>query len=174
MSASRPPRALDRAFETPAAKRQYVQRLFGVIADRYDLITRLLSFGLDQRWKRRLMALAGIQPGMRVLDLACGTGDLSALAAARGARVTGLDFARRMIELARLRSTDTPVQWMVADMGALPLRPHVFACVTTGYGLRNVPDIGASMREIHRVLSEHGVFCSLDFNRPGNAIVRGI
>jgi demethylmenaquinone methyltransferase/2-methoxy-6-polyprenyl-1,4-benzoquinol methylase len=89
------------AFTAPDAKRRYVRRLFATIADRYDLITVLLSFGRDRHWKRRLVALARVGPTSRVLDLACGTGDIALEAASRGAAVTGLDVTPRMIELAR-------------------------------------------------------------------------
>ena len=76
---------LRQAFETPVAKERYVRRLFATIADRYDLITRLLSFGRDQRWKARLIDVCRVERGWRVLDLASGTGDLAFEAARRGA-----------------------------------------------------------------------------------------
>ena len=93
------------ALSTPDRKARYVARLFATIADRYDLITRLLSYGRDQQWKRRLIATAAIAPGERVLDLACGTGDLAFEAAARGARVIGLDLTPRMVHLAHATRT---------------------------------------------------------------------
>jgi len=134
---------LARAFDAPDVKRRYNRRMFGTIAPRYDLITRLLSFGGDQRWKTRTIEMAQIQPGQRVLDLACGTGDFAMLAAARGATVVGLDLTMPMIDLARKRtasgSTRTP-GWLVGDMHALPMPSGSFDVVTTGYGLRNVPD----------------------------------
>src|SRR6059058_4931074 len=86
---------------TPDGKRRYVRRLFATIADRYDLITVLLSYGQDRRWKRRLVALAGPASGRRALDLACGTGDITFLLADRGVLVVGLDLTARMIEIAR-------------------------------------------------------------------------
>lgn len=92
------------ALSAPERKRRYVARLFATIADRYDFITRLLSYGRDQRWKARLIATADLRPGERVLDLACGTGDLAFAAATRGARVTGLDLTPRMVQLAQARA----------------------------------------------------------------------
>ena len=166
--------ALRGAFETPAVKRRYVRRLFGTIADRYDLITRLLSFGLDQRWKRRVLALAGVGRGVRVLDLACGTGDLSIAAAQRGGVVTGLDITPRMIELAAARHGGGAVTWVIGDMTALPFAPASADVVVTGYGLRNVPDLTAALTEIARVLKPGGVLLSLDFNRPDSAAVRAV
>ncbi|MEZ5316300.1 MAG: ubiquinone/menaquinone biosynthesis methyltransferase [Vicinamibacterales bacterium] len=163
------------AFDDPDVKRRYVGRLFTTIAGRYDLITRLLSFGLDRRWKRRLMALAAPRPDDRVLDLACGTGDLAALAAAAGARVVGLDLTERMIALARRRpDADPGTAWVVGDMTALPVSGEGFDLVTTGYGLRNVPDLPRALAEIHRVLRPGGRLLSLDFNRPESAVVRAV
>ena len=172
---SRP--SLDVALAAPETKGRYVRRLFATIADRYDLITRLLSFGLDQRWKRRLLELADPQPSHHVLDLACGTGDLTIGAAARGADVLGLDITPRMIELARMAgaSAVTPgrLSWIVGDMAALPVAAATYDCITTGYGLRNVPDLTGAIAEIHRVLKPGGRLCSLDFDRPESRLVRG-
>ena len=170
--------SLGHAFDSPDAKRQYNQSLFTTIAGRYDLITRLLSFGRDQRWKSALIALAGIAPGERVLDLACGTGDLAFAAARRGAHVTGLDLTPTMIANARVRAKREAaaerVQWSVGDMTSLPVADASFDVVTTGYGLRNVPDLPAALAEIHRVLRPGGRLYSLDFDRPEAAWLRRI
>lgn len=163
---------LARAFDTPESKRRYARRLFGTIADRYDLITRLLSFGQDQAWKRHLIQRAGIAPGDRVLDLACGTGDLALLAIAAGAVATGLDFTPHMIELARRKPVGDRVKWIVGDMGQLPIADGTMTVVTTGYGLRNVPDLGTALAEAHRVLAAGGTLASLDFDRPESAMLR--
>ena len=171
---------LDRALDRPDDKRRYVRRLFDTIADRYDLITVLLSFGCDQRWKARAIEACGVRPGDRVIDLACGTGDLAYLAAGAGARVTGLDITGRMIALARRkagsrreRAISAP-NWIVGDMGALPVASGAFDAVTTGYGLRNVPDLPRAIAEIHRVLRPGGRFVSLDFDRPESRWLRGV
>ena len=157
----------------PDSKSRYVRRLFATIADRYDLITVLLSYGQDARWKRRLIARAGPLGSKRVLDLACGTGDLASLAAAGGALVTALDLTPRMIELARQKRVGlATVRFVVADMTAVPLADASVDVVTTGYGLRNVPDLERAISEIRRVLAPGGRFLSLDFNRPSSAVVR--
>ncbi len=181
--------------ESPVRKARYVRGLFAAIADRYDLITVVLSYGQDARWKRRLVARGQPLEGKRVLDLACGTGDIAFLAAAGGARVTGLDLTPRMIELARqkvmraeasaLRALDgtwgeasasrvnqKPVEFLVGDMTALPIADGSVDLVTTGYGLRNVPDLERAMAEIRRVLKPGGRLLSLDFNRPSSPLVR--
>jgi demethylmenaquinone methyltransferase/2-methoxy-6-polyprenyl-1,4-benzoquinol methylase len=164
--------SLRSTISTPQGKQRYVRRLFATIADRYDLITRLLSYGQDQRWKRRLVSLAQVRDGDRVLDLASGTGDIAFAARARTGRVVGLDVTHRMMQLASGR--DARVPFVTADMLALPFGAARFDVVTTGYGLRNVPDLEQAIREIHRVLAPGGRLLSLDFNRPGNPIVRGV
>jgi demethylmenaquinone methyltransferase/2-methoxy-6-polyprenyl-1,4-benzoquinol methylase len=163
------------AFETPETKRRYVRGLFATIADRYDLITVLLSGGRDRHWKERLVRMAGVQPGTRALDLACGTGDIAFALAGRGAQVTGLDITYRMLQLAtQKRSAGSPVAFLAGDMTALPFAGGSFDVVTTGYGLRNVPRLDVALSEIHRVLRPGGLLLSLDFNRPEPAIVRAV
>jgi demethylmenaquinone methyltransferase/2-methoxy-6-polyprenyl-1,4-benzoquinol methylase len=161
---------------TPDGKRRYVRALFATIADRYDLITVALSYGQDRRWKRRLIAMAAPPPGARALDLATGTGDIAFGLAGRGARVVGLDITHRMIELARGKAGAQParVGFLVGDMLALPFPDDSFDIVTTGYGLRNVPNLALAIEEIGRVLAPGGQVVSLDFNRPANGLVRVI
>lgn len=175
--------SLGHSIATPEGKRRYVRALFATIADRYDFITVALSYGQDQRWKRRLIALAAPPPGARALDLATGTGDIAFALAAKGARVVGLDITLRMIELARHKQTDgargkTDVHerssFLVGDMLALPFPSGSFDIVTTGYGLRNVPNLSTAIDEIGRVLTPGGQVLSLDFNRPANRIVRSV
>ncbi len=155
---------------TPAGKRRYVRRLFATIADRYDFITRFLSYGQDARWKRRLVRLAAITAEDRVLDLACGTGDILFQAGVRARSAIGLDLTHRMLQLAKARRPESTV--VTGDMLALPFGPSRFSVITTGYGLRNVPDLQVAIAEIHRVLVPGGRLLSLDFNRPENAAVR--
>jgi demethylmenaquinone methyltransferase / 2-methoxy-6-polyprenyl-1,4-benzoquinol methylase len=160
------------ALDSPASKAPYVRRLFHTIADRYDFITVLLSFGLDAGWKRRLVDLAGPLQGARALDLACGTGDIAFQLARRGATVAGLDITHRMVEIAQSKVQDAPAAFVVGDMMALPFRSAAADAVTTGYGLRNVPGLDAAIVEIARVLKPGGRLLSLDFNRPGWAPIR--
>jgi demethylmenaquinone methyltransferase / 2-methoxy-6-polyprenyl-1,4-benzoquinol methylase len=159
---------------TPEGKRRLVRAIFATIADRYDFITVVLSYGQDRRWKRRLIDLAAPRPSARALDLATGTGDIAFALAARGARVVGLDITIRMIELAREKIDGARPQFLVGDMLALPFPSGSFDIVTTGYGLRNVPNLTAAIEEIGRVLSPGGQLLSLDFNRPSNGIVRSV
>jgi demethylmenaquinone methyltransferase/2-methoxy-6-polyprenyl-1,4-benzoquinol methylase len=180
--------SLRRSISTPEGKRRHVRRLFATIADRYDFITRFLSCGQDRRWKRRLIQLAGLKPSDRLLDLACGTGDILFLTVPHVRSAVGLDVTFRMVQLARQRAvmTDraastahtgplhTNTLVLTGDMLALPFGAEAFDVVTTGYGLRNVPDLDQALREIDRVLAPGGRLLSLDFNRPANAVVRTV
>lgn len=169
---------LERAFDSPDAKLAYNKRLFATIAPRYDLITRLLSYGQDARWKRRLARIVRDEAAgrrLRVLDLACGTGDVAlSLAGAHG--VTGLDLTTAMLRIARQRARDSGARamWLAGDMTRLPFAPGSFDVVTTSYGLRNVPRLDAALDEIARVLTPGGLLVSLDFNKPESPVVRGL
>jgi demethylmenaquinone methyltransferase/2-methoxy-6-polyprenyl-1,4-benzoquinol methylase len=162
---------------TPEGKGRYVRQLFATIADRYDLITIVLSYGRDRGWKRRLTDLASPRSDSRVLDLATGTGDIAFQVQRRAGTVVGLDITTRMIELAKGKAEHQnrgklPL-FLVADMLALPFRSESFDLVTTGYGLRNVPDLTRAVDEIFRVLKPGGQALSLDFDRPSNRLLRG-
>ena len=162
--------SLRTAFDSPERKRAHNRALFTTIADRYDLITAVLSYGQDARWKRTLIEMAQVRPGERGLDLACGTGDLAFAAASRGARVVGLDLTHRMVQLAAQKSR--AAEFVTGDMTSLPFASQTFDLVTTGYGLRNVPDLNLAIDEIARVLRPGGRLLSLDFNRPQPALIR--
>jgi ubiquinone/menaquinone biosynthesis methyltransferase len=170
---------LQTAFTSPDHKRRYVRSLFATIADRYDFITVVLSFGRDRAWKRRLAHEARVRRGARAIDLACGTGDIAFQLARRGAAVTGLDVTQRMIELAQVKATHAKAsgEWpipsfLVGDMTSLPMASASADIVTVGYGLRNVPDVVHAIDEIARVLKPRGRLVSLDFNRPASPYVQ--
>jgi ubiquinone/menaquinone biosynthesis methyltransferase len=167
--------SLRESLATPEGKAPYVRRLFATIADQYDLITRVLSYGRDAAWKRRLVAMSGAGPSVRALDLACGTGDIAFGLAERGARVAGLDLTVRMLQLANAKMPERPpVAFLAGDMMTLPFADAQFDLVTAGYGLRNVPSLEPAIFEIRRVLRPGGLLLSLDFNRPSNPAKRAI
>ncbi len=176
--------SLRAAFDTPESKRRYVRRLFATIAHRYDLITRVLSFGRDRHWKAALADLAcqqrvgAVGTSIKALDLACGTGDIAFALASRGASVVGLDVVVQMIELASGRrlpvgSGPSPT-FVVGDMMRLPVPGATFDVVTTGYGLRNVPVLDVALEEAWRVLRPGGRLLALDFDRPANVVMRRV
>jgi demethylmenaquinone methyltransferase / 2-methoxy-6-polyprenyl-1,4-benzoquinol methylase len=141
-----------------------VRRLFDRIAPVYDAMNRVMTIGLDRRW-RRLAAEAAVRPGDRVLDACCGTGDLALadLAAGAGA-VVGLDFSERMLERARRKSD--AVEWLRGDVLALPFEDGSFDAATVGFGVRNVADLEAGLRELRRVLRPGGRLAVLEITRP--------
>jgi len=164
--------SLRSTISTPSGKQRYVRRTFATIADRYDLITVVLSYGLDRRWKDRLVQLAGIGRDDRVLDLACGTGDILFRAASQARVAVGLDVTFRMLQLAVAKADRPHASVVTGDMMALPFPSAGFTVVTTGYGLRNVPDIDQAIDEIARVLAPGGRLLSLDFDRPTRPLLR--
>ncbi len=145
--------------------------MFAGISARYDLLNHLLSGNTDKRW-RRLVAKQ-LRPvlvtGARALDVACGTGDLSlALNDAGTAHVTGLDFCRPMLELARHKSADAPraIPYVEGDALALPFAEGSFDVVTIAFGLRNLADWEAGLCELRRVLKPGGRIVVLEFSQP--------
>jgi demethylmenaquinone methyltransferase/2-methoxy-6-polyprenyl-1,4-benzoquinol methylase len=127
-------------------------------------MNRVMRVGLDQRW-RRLTAQAAVRPGDRVLDACCGTGDLALADLRAGAeRVVGLDFSDPMLERARRKSAD--VEWVAGDMMALPFGDAEFDAVTVGFGVRNVDDLAAGIRELRRVTRPGGRLGVLEITRP--------
>ena len=117
-----------------------VRSMFDRIAPRYDRMNRLLTAGLDQRWRRAALETIAVGPTDRVVDLACGTGDLAELARRRGAHVLGVDSAARMLQGARRRGIDAG--WVQADGAALPLPDGCASAVTCGFALRNFVSLG--------------------------------
>jgi len=157
----------------PAEKQnaQLMRRMFGVIAPRYDFVTRVLSYGMDPRWKRNAVRQAALCDDCAVLDLACGTGDFSALVQQKFPRATciGVDLTEPMLRLARDRGLANVA---CGDATRLPFRDGSFDCVFIGYGLRNFPDLHAAIREVARVTREGGEIVTLDFFLPRNPFFR--
>ncbi len=140
-----------------------VRTMFDRIAPVYDAMNRVTTMGLDGRW-RRLAAEAVVRPGDRVLDAACGTGDLAIAAARAGGRVTGLDFSGRMLERAQRKAPE--LEWVEGDVLALPFEDGSFDVVTIGFGIRNVSDLELGLRELTRVLRPGGRIAVLEITRP--------
>jgi demethylmenaquinone methyltransferase/2-methoxy-6-polyprenyl-1,4-benzoquinol methylase len=141
-----------------------VRRMFDRIAPVYDLMNRVMTVGLDGRW-RKLTAASAVRPGDRVLDGCCGTGDLAVADKAAGAgEVIGLDFSEEM--LVRARRKDAGVAWIRGDLLQLPFAPEEFDAATVGFGIRNVDDLDAGLRELRRVLKPGGRLAILEITKP--------
>jgi len=168
-----------------ADKARRVQRMFSAIADSYDLNNRLHSLWRDQAWRRKAVRLCAVQAGDVVLDVACGTGDLSlAFADAKPRRVIGLDFTHNMVRLAEQKRNGrlmrrggddrpTPVTFTDGDATRLPLPDASVDVVSIAFGIRNVAQPKAAVREFARVLRPGGRLCILEFSIPTNPLLRG-
>jgi demethylmenaquinone methyltransferase / 2-methoxy-6-polyprenyl-1,4-benzoquinol methylase len=144
-----------------------VRGMFDRIAPVYDVMNRVMTAGLDVRW-RRLTAEAVVRPGDRVLDGCCGTGDLAVACVRLGGKVTGLDFSPRMLERARRKSS--AVTWVEGDLLALAFEDGSFDAATVGFGVRNVADLERGLAELARVLVPGGRLGILEITTPSGLL----
>lgn len=159
-------------------KARRVRGVFDSVASRYDLMNDLMSLGIHRVWKRFTVEKAGLRPGMQVLDLAGGTGDLAALMAPRvapGGRVVLSDINEAMLKRGRERLLDRgiageAIEYCLADAEALPLEDASFDVVTIAFGLRNVTHKERALGEMFRVLRPGGQLLVLEFSRPASAL----
>jgi demethylmenaquinone methyltransferase / 2-methoxy-6-polyprenyl-1,4-benzoquinol methylase len=157
-------------------KGAFVREMFARIAPRYDLANRILTGGLDGRWRRRAIRLLAPPRGGRILDCCCGTGDLAfgLLHADSTLDVTGIDFCAPMLERAheRARRRKSAPHFLEGDVMAMPFAESEFDGATMGFSLRNVVDVDAALREILRVLRPGSRFVSLDVSKTSNRAFR--
>ena len=151
------------SYESGTLAPESVRGMFDRIAPVYDFMNRVMTVGLDRRW-RRLAVREVVWPGDRVLDACCGTGDLALEAERRGGRVVGLDFSEPMLERARRKSTT--VEWIQGDALALPFPDGTFDAATVGFGVRNLEDLEGGLRELERVLRAGGRLAVLEITQP--------
>lgn len=150
--------------------------MFERIAPRYDLMNRLLTGGMDRRWRSRALRALRLQQGERLLDLACGTGDLALQAARAGVCSFGVDFAAPMLHLAAARATAVQdaagaLHWVQGDAERLPLQDAAFDAVCCGFALRNFASLPAAISEMARVLRPGGRIALLDVDRPRSRVI---
>ena len=161
----------------PAEKPRLVRGVFDRVASRYDLMNDLMSGGVHRLWKDMTAARLNPQPGETIVDCAGGTGDIADRLAklARGAqarrggpdpRILVIDYNAEMIAAGRTRGLDPAIAWAVGDAQRLPLRDASADAYVIGFGIRNVTDISAALREARRVLKPGGRFLCLEFSRP--------
>jgi demethylmenaquinone methyltransferase/2-methoxy-6-polyprenyl-1,4-benzoquinol methylase len=148
-------------------KRRAVRSLFDSISGRYDVVNRVMTFGMDVGWRRRAVSELRLPGRSLVLDLACGTGDLCRELQHNGYRVIGFDFSHGMLTAA---TTSAPL--VEADVQRLPLRDGTADGVTCGFALRNVVDLGDFFGELARVVRTGGRIALLDASEPDNRVMR--
>ena len=160
----------------PATKRDFVRGMFSAIAPRYDLLNHLLSFNVDRLWRRRAIAALNWQvaPSATYVDLCAGTLDVAALLAQQpsfSGRVLGADFAEPMLRAGREKVSKS-VSPVVADALDLPLAANSAGGAIVAFGIRNVSDLDAALREVYRVLNRGARFVILEFTTPRNPVMR--
>ena len=160
----------------PRQKRELNEQLFGVVAPRYDVITRVLSFNRDRVWKERMVDALPPKTAPVCLDLACGTGDITFRLAAKypDGHIIGLDLTEPMLERARARCAASHIHFRRGDMGRTGLGSGSVDIVTGGYALRNAGDLREVLAEIYRVLKPGGIGCFLDFSKPHGRMLQKV
>jgi demethylmenaquinone methyltransferase/2-methoxy-6-polyprenyl-1,4-benzoquinol methylase len=160
-------------------KGEKIQQMFGAIAPRYDFLNRLLSFGIDRRWRTKAVRLLKYHEGSRILDVATGTGDV-ALEIARltpeSVRITGADFCKEMVDLGAVKVAASPyadrIDLRVAPCEDLPFANNTFDSITIAFGIRNVVDRKLGLAEMWRVLRPGGRMIILEFSTPRSMLFR--
>jgi demethylmenaquinone methyltransferase/2-methoxy-6-polyprenyl-1,4-benzoquinol methylase len=158
---------------TNSSKSASVNRLFGNIAGRYDLANHVLSLGIDRRWRKRAASLTVDRADCKVLDMCCGTGDF-AISFARGKtppkQITACDFSEEMVQGGRVKcqklELGTDIEFMVQDCTATDLNEGSFDVISCAFGVRNMDDLNKGLSEMHRLLTDGGKVCILEFSLP--------
>ncbi len=162
-------------------KGEQIRKMFGAIAPRYDFLNRLLSLGIDRRWRRIAVGLISCGAGGRVLDVATGTGDVALTIAAHtpaDVRITGIDFCAEMIDIGRTKVAASPhagrIELAVAPCEEIPFPDATFDAVTIAFGIRNVVDRPRGLAEMHRVLKSGGNAVILEFATPVSPLFKAL
>ena len=156
-------------------KAKRVEAMFTAIAGKYDLNNRLHSLWQDQRWRKRAVELSGVTENSSVIDVACGTGDLSIAFKLSGAgHVTGIDFTSAMLDLALTKSTiaGTEIVFQQGDAMDLKLEDESADVVSIAFGIRNVQEPERAIKEFYRILKPGGTLIILEFSTPPNSVIR--
>jgi demethylmenaquinone methyltransferase/2-methoxy-6-polyprenyl-1,4-benzoquinol methylase len=160
-------------------KGEKIQQMFGAIAPRYDFLNRLLSFGIDRRWRTKAVRLLKYRDGSRILDVATGTGDVAleiALRTPESVKITGADFCKEMVDLGAIKVATSPyadrIDLKVAPCEDLPFANNTFDSITIAFGIRNVVDRKLGLAEMWRVLRPGGRMIILEFSTPRSLLFR--
>jgi len=160
-------------------KGEKIQQMFGAIAPRYDFLNRLLSFGVDRRWRTKAVRLLKYREGSRILDVATGTGDVAleiALRTPASVKITGADFCKEMVDLGAVKVAASPyadrIDLKVAPCEDLPFANETFDSITIAFGIRNVVDRKLGLAEMWRVLRPGGRMVILEFSTPRSQLFR--
>lgn len=145
--------------------------MFDAISPKYDFLNHFLSFGIDRKWRRKLVGMLGERKPQAILDVATGTGDLAiAMASLRPKKITGIDISEKMLEIGRQKLIAKDLQHLVtlscSDSEKIPFSDNTFDAVTVAFGVRNYEDLEKGLTEMKRVLRPGGVMLILEFSHP--------
>ena len=157
--------------DNPEERKRFLRNLFDSIVPTYDLLNHVLSFGTDVMWRKDLIKRAGPPPNSLVIDLCCGTGDVSRVLSQCGAKTVSLDFSREMLQRG-IKKKALAGDAVMGDACALPFQNDVFDTATIAFGIRNIPDLDHFMQETFRILKPNGTLAILELTRPENRIIR--
>lgn len=165
--------------EGTSGAREGSGQMFDGIADRYDLLNRIISLGIDQRWRKKTVAALVLSEGDRVLDLATGTADLAIMVAEScpGVQIVGLDPSRKMLAVGRRKLDEkrlsTRITLQEGDAQELPFSDRSFSSICMAFGIRNVPDRSKALREMVRVTRKGGRIAILELAEPRHGLLGG-
>lgn len=159
--------------ESHLGKKEQVTQMFDNVSSNYDFLNRLLTFGIDVTWRKKVVKFVTDQKAKNILDIATGTGDLAILLAkANTDKVIGLDISEGMLEVGRKKvsqlNLDDKIEMILGDSEKLPFDDHTFDAITVGFGVRNFEDLDQGLNEIYRVLKPKGTFVVLETSQPAN------
>jgi len=156
-------------------KKEQVTKMFDEVSSNYDFLNRVLTFGLDIGWRKKVVRLvenhSANKKEIKFLDIATGTGDLAImLSKVKKAKITGLDISKGMLDVGikkvKAKNLDNRIDMVLGDSENLPFDDNTFDAITVGFGVRNFEDLDKGLQEIHRVLKEDGIFVVLETSQP--------
>ena len=154
-----------------SSRKQQVTEMFDNISENYDFMNRLMTFGIDVKWRKKVVKMVAETNPEHILDIATGTGDFAImLAGIKPKKITGLDISKGMLEIGKKKikekGLDNLIEMVLGDSENLPFEDNSFDAVTVGFGVRNFEDLDKGLKEIHRVLRPGGIFVVLETSQP--------
>lgn len=154
-----------------SGKKEQVTKMFDAVSSKYDFLNRILTFGLDISWRKKVVKIVANNKAIKILDIATGTGDLAImLATIKNSEIIGLDISKGMLDVAiqkvKKKQLNHKIELVLGDSEKLNFKDHSFDAITVGFGVRNFEDLDKGLQEIYRVLKPNGVFVVLETSQP--------
>ncbi|MFN9109365.1 MAG: ubiquinone/menaquinone biosynthesis methyltransferase, partial [Bacteroidota bacterium] len=156
---------------SPLSKKEQITKMFDAISGNYDGLNRVISFGIDVKWRKKVLKLVDQKKPKTVLDIATGTGDLALLMAKTSAeKIIGLDISPGMLAIGKKKieekNLSRRIEMIVADSESMPFEDNSFDAITVAFGIRNFENLDKGLTEINRVLKPNGIFVILETSNP--------